>query len=128
MWGRDNSKRLKHFGGSPFEDYETVKGGLGSLTVKTRNQRLFEQQHLIWGSWSYQPLLHSTSPRVIFIWRLYNILGGKMGMELTDRILGLALPFTDVDKSPYFLNFNSLVYKIQKIIHAQPVSPGSGKD
>jgi len=51
-----------------------------------------------------------------------------MGMELTDRILVLALPFTDVDKAPPFLNFSSLVYKIQKIIHTQPVSPESGKD
>lgn len=51
-----------------------------------------------------------------------------MGTELTDRILVLALPFTDVHTSPPFLNFSSFVYKIQKIIRAQPGSPGSGED
>ena len=51
-----------------------------------------------------------------------------MGMELIDRIVVLALPFTDVDKSLSFLNFHSLVYKIQKLIRTQPSSPGSGED
>lgn len=68
------------------------------MIIKTRIQRLFEQPTFNLENCVLAPPAFNTSQSC-----LYDILEGeKKGMELIARTLGLALPFTDLDKSPPF--------------------------
>lgn len=76
-------------------DFEKVRGGPGSLMLKTGIQSLFEQPRFHLGSYQRCPL-HSTSPRAVLPWRFHDV-EHTPGVELTDRALVLALLLRDLE-------------------------------
>lgn len=127
MGKRKKSNKLKHPGRSLTEILRGSKEVCVLWYWKWEFRGYLNSQGFSWGIWSYQSLLHSTSPRAIFTFKFHDVLEKTIGDKINRLSSGPGLVTYWLRYITSSVDFNSRVYKIQKLILAQSFPQGSGK-